>query len=48
MTVVQRKQLDDDFYAHIAETKKERAQYAKDKVKVVQKLKSKMESALSS
>jgi hypothetical protein len=33
MTATQRKFLDHQFYSHIAETKKERAQYAKDKVK---------------
>jgi hypothetical protein len=33
MTVAQREELDRQFYSHIAETKKERAQYAKDKIK---------------
>jgi hypothetical protein len=33
LTVLQKEHLDNDFYSHITETKKERAQYAKDKIK---------------
>ena len=33
LSVAEREKADTDFLAHIAETKKERAQYAKDQIK---------------